>query len=123
MKEFVGAHINSVLGLELLLLLRKNKDKSWKIDEVSFELHLTRDIAELHLNELVKSGLLVVTDDAAMSYRYKPYDDQIDSTVSELAALYSAHPVAVLTRIFDNSVDRVREFKEAFRLIKGVTSE
>ena len=118
-KNFLNQHINSVLQLEALLLLRANRDQAWDIEAVSKELSVDTDVARLHLNELVRGGLLILTKEDTMRYCYKPSNSQIDTLVSKMGAAYATHRVAVISRIFAKPVDRVRLFKETFRLIKG----
>lgn len=96
-----------------------NTTKSWSAKISKYQLfdralQISSDIAKHHLNELLSSGLLVLTDEIAMSYCYQAATSETERTVSQLAAVYAAHPVTVLSIIFAKPVDKVRLFKETF---------
>ena len=117
-KEFIGEHVHSVLELEELLLISQNKDKTWTPAAVGRELHLSVESARVQLDRLSRS--LVIPLDRAREdlYCYNP-SVELDHTLSQLATAYATQRVAVLTLILAKPLDKVRLFKEAFRMIKG----
>lgn len=117
-KEFIAEHVHSVLQLEVLLLVSQNKDTLWTPVAVGRKLHLRPESAKVQLDGLSR-GLVTLDRDDEDLYRYNPASDELNQIVSQLATAYATQRVAVLTLIFTKPVDKVRLFKEAFRMIKG----
>ena len=118
-KEFIAEHVHSVLQLEVLLLVSQNKDKAWTPAAVGRELHLSAESAKVQLDGLSRSLLTVLDGAGEDLYRYNPSSDELNQTLSQLATAYATQRVAVLTLIFAKPLDKVRLFKETFRMIKG----
>lgn len=118
-KEFIAEHVHSVLQLEVLLLVSQNKDKAWTPAAVGRELHLSAESAKVQLDGLSRSLLTVLDGAGEDLYQYNPSSNELNQTLSQLAIAYATQRVAVLTLIFAKPVDKVRLFKETFRLIKG----
>lgn len=118
-KEFIAEHVHSVLQLEVLLLVSQNKDKAWTPAAVGRELHLSAESAKVQLDSLSRSLLTVLDGAGEDLYRYNPSSDELNQTLSQLATAYATQRVAVLTLIFAKPLDKVRLFKETFRMIKG----
>ena len=85
---------------------------------VGRKLHLRPESAKVQLDGLSR-GLVTLDRDDEDLYRYNPASDELNQIVSQLATAYATQRVAVLTLIFTKPVDKVRLFKEAFRMIKG----
>lgn len=117
-KEFIAKYIHSVLQLEVLLVVSQNKDKLWTPAAVGRKLNLSAESAKVQLDGLSRR-LLTLDEADEDGYRYNPSSDELDQTVSRLASAYATQRVAILTLIFAKPVDKVRLFKEAFRMIKG----
>jgi len=118
-KEFIAEHVHSVLQLEVLLLVSQNKDKAWTPAAVGRELHLSAESAKVQLDSLSRSLLTVLEGAGEDLYCYNPSSDELNQTLSQLATAYATQRVAVLTLIFAKPLDKVRLFKETFRMIKG----
>lgn len=118
-KEFIAEHVHSVLQLEVLLLVSQNKDKAWTPAAVGRELHLSAESAKVQLDELSRNLLTHLDGVGEDLYNYNSSSAQLDQTLSQLATAYAIQRVAVLTLIFAKPVDKVRLFKETFRMIKG----
>ena len=117
-KEFIAEHVHSVLQLEVLLLVSQNKDTLWTPAAVGRKFHLSPESAKVQLDGLSRALVTLDRDDEDL-YRYNPASDELNQIVSQLATAYATQRVAVLTLIFTKPVDKVRLFKEAFRMIKG----
>ena len=111
--------MHSILQLEVLLLVSQNKDKVWGPAAVGRELHLSAESAKVQLEELSRSLLTPLDGAGEDLYRYKPSSDELNQTLSQLATAYATQRVAVITLIFAKPLDKVRLFKETFRMIKG----
>ncbi|OYV67204.1 MAG: hypothetical protein B7Z74_09960 [Deltaproteobacteria bacterium 21-66-5] len=74
-RRFIAANITSVAQLELLLLLRGERDREWTADEVSHTLYAATGGMAEQLNDLEAKGLLYVTHTPDARFRYRPRDD------------------------------------------------
>lgn len=117
-RHFISENISSVAKLEVLLLLRAQRDKEWTAEGVAKELAMSPEVMETHLQELLARGLLTVADTTPRSYRYGARTAELDRLANELATIYQARRVSVITHIYSEPVDKVRTFADAFRLRK-----
>jgi hypothetical protein len=112
-KRFIGAEIESVEQLEVLLLLRGAADKDWTATEVARALVTQVESAGDWLEKMAQSRLLSVEGD---SYRYAPPTKAVDETIDALAESYAKYRVAVIGLIFSKPSERVTLFSDAFRI-------
>jgi len=115
--QFIGAHISSVEGLEVLLLLHGQPERWWRHDEIGAELKSVPESVALRLADLREHDL--VETDAAGAYRFSPAADA--AAVDELRESYRRRRVAVIAAIFaEPGDDPAQDFADAFRLRKDV---
>lgn len=112
-KAFINDHIDSVMQLELLLLLHRTAPKEWSADAIGRELQLDPALVASELANLCAQGLLVVRDETAPVYQYSPRTAAIERGVSGLAKTYATRHVAVISLIYSK---QIRIFADAFRL-------
>jgi hypothetical protein len=117
-QRFITTHIDSLEKLEVLLLLRARAEREWTASSVSMELRITELSATARLADLAARGLLVGNGATPPSYRFSPSDTEDVQAVAELATVYGAKRVSVISFIFSRPLDRVRGFAEAFVLKK-----
>jgi hypothetical protein len=102
-KNFIARHIDSVIQLEALLLLRACPDETWTLSAMAKRLYVTeQEVAEV-LVLLCHDGLLSVNERV---YRY-----------SRLSTLYSRQLIPV-TNVIHAKPRRIRQFADAFRFRK-----
>jgi hypothetical protein len=111
-KRFVDANISSVEQLELLLLLRRTKPRSWTARTASLELRTSPQSVATRVAELVARGLVKV-DDGEFTYAAS---SSADGTVGELERVYATYRTRVITMIFDKPPRPIRDLADAFRL-------
>jgi biotin operon repressor len=116
LKIFIREKIQTVLRLEVLLLLHQQQLRSFSVAEVANELHLEREAAKDQLAALEAVGVVVQSDKA--KYQYHPSNASLRSMVEQLAAGYSRQRVPILSAILTEQPDRTRLFAEAFRIIR-----
>lgn len=116
-RSFVLQHIDSVAGLEVLLLVHDHRGRAWTPDEAAAELRIEPMAAESRLADLRDHGL--VAGDAAAGFTFSPRTAAQGAAVADLARCYQTHRVAVITLIFSKPSDRIRSFADAFRLRRG----
>jgi predicted transcriptional regulator len=112
-RRFIGAEIQSVEQLEVLLLLRAAPDKGWTAKEVARALVSRPESAASWLSQMRERELLSEEDGV---YTYAPSSPEVATTVDELAESYSRYRVAVIGLIFSKPSERVTLFSDAFRV-------
>jgi hypothetical protein len=111
LKYFIATHIDSVDQLEILLLLKRDGNRSWRAVEVSSALYTSSESAAACLAELSMRGLLQVTGNTEEKlYRYAP-KPELAHAVSEIERLYPKYPVSIINSIFSKPKDRIRTFE------------
>lgn len=115
LKTFVKEHIHSVFSLEVLLLLRRERSRSFTASEVANELGIEDDVAQ-QLSELTSANLIRTASGDVAKYRYAPGDKELESLVDQLAVAYAKQRVPILSLILTEHADRIRGFVEAYRL-------
>ena len=118
MRALILERIDSVVQLELLLLLQANSGKTWSAAEVAQELRIEPSWANGQLGELAARGLLAPAPDRAEAFAYGPTSAALAAAVAQLAKDYAERRVTIITLIFSKPVDKIRSFADAFRLRK-----
>ena len=116
LKTFLKEHIQSVFSLEVLLLLRRERIRSFTGPEVANELGIEIDVAQQQLSELTTAKLIATANGDVARYRYAPVDEKLGSLVDQLAVAYAKQRVPILSLILTEHADRIRGFVEAYRL-------
>lgn len=111
---FVQGTIKSVWALELLLLLRREPQRAWSLDELVRELRSSEAAVSEALTSLRNSGF--VGSDAGSVYSYLPASTDIDAVAARIEAVYAAKPMAVAKAIMSAPSDKLRIFADAFKL-------
>lgn len=119
-RRFIAGNLSSVAQLELLLLLREDREREWTVEEVSRALYGAAAGMADQLNDLVSQGLVYVTHAPEPRFRFRPSaGDPLDVLVGRVAETYKERRVAVITLIYSQPVDAARTFAEAFRFRKS----
>ena len=118
LKTFIREKIQTVLRLEVLLLLHQQQSRSFTVAEVADELNLEKDAAKDQLTALEGVGVVVQSGSDKPKYKYHPVNASLLSMVDQLAAGYSRQRVPILSVILTKQPDRTRRFAEAFGIIR-----
>lgn len=111
--DFAGASFRSVWALELLLTLRRGRDRIWQASEMIKELRSSRVVVIEALNNLIAAGLVIEEDGGG--YRYGCTSD-IDGSVGELEQLYAVKPTVVMRQIVNSPNTKLQILSDAFRI-------
>jgi hypothetical protein len=111
---FAAALFKSVWALELLLTLRRGRERAWSADVLIRELRSSQVVIAEALNNLVVAGLVV--EEEGGRYRYHAASPAADEMVGELEKLYATKPTAVVREIVSTSNDKLKMLSEAFRI-------
>jgi hypothetical protein len=114
LKAFLLRYLDSVGQLEALLLLYRERQRSWDAREVAQRLYTSEADAIALLAHLAADGLIAVGEDG---FRYCPLSVEQADLVEKLAVTYARHLIPV-TNIIHAKPRRVREFANAFKLKK-----
>lgn len=114
-RQLIADSIDSIAEVEAILLLRRERDRTWSAEEAGKRLYISETVARHVLTVLAERGFLSQHDD---QFRYDPRTPELDSTVAALATAYSTNLVAVTHLVHGKPAESVREFARAFRLRK-----
>jgi hypothetical protein len=112
--SFVRSSIKSAWSLEILLLLHRDRERSWKLETLVRELRGSAALVTESLKALSDAGLTALIE--SETCLYKPKSPELDALVSSLAELYRVKPITVLRTIFTSPSAKIRSFSEAFLL-------
>ena len=116
-QDFVHEHIDSVLQLEVLLLLHANAQRAFSAADIGRELCIAADWAAAQLVNLHGRGILQTNNQRPDLYQFTS-DARMAGAVAELARAYADRRVSLIALIFSKPVDKLRSFSDAFRLRK-----
>jgi predicted transcriptional regulator len=114
-RSLIVRHLDSVLEVEILLLLYGSRPRAWSAEEVVENLRIDRAWAATLLGKLCDAGLLRC-DAANQTYAYGPASAQLEAAVAALDAAYAARRVRVIELIFAKPLEKIRSFADAFRI-------
>lgn len=116
LRAFIKDKIQTVLRLEVLLLLHDQQSRSFTAAEIASELGCETEATQEQLTELETIGLAIQSTDKPR-YKYLPVNATFGFMVEQLAAAYAKQRVPILSLILADNSDRTRLFVEAFRII------
>lgn len=110
--DLIRTHLPSVWSLELLLLVRRQRDRAWTVQELTDELRASLPIVVSALDAFKRSGLVAHDDDGR--YRYAPASTFLAEFGDLVERQYRERPVAVINLIAAPE-DRLQQLADAFR--------
>lgn len=113
-RNFINAHIRSVGHLEVLFLLGDDPSKEWTAEMVSGELRTNPTYALAQLKELTQAGIISVKSGKYVCTT----DPQILDQIYKLRNAYNVKRSTVINFIYDQPLEKIRSFAEAFKLKK-----
>lgn len=120
-QALIAQHIESVVQLEVLLLLSANPERGWTAAQIAQELRIDTGGAAAQLETLIAKGFLARDPAQPEVVRFSPSDAAAAGDVAGLAKAYADRRVAVTAMIYSKPIepiDPVRTFADAFRLRK-----
>jgi DNA-binding IclR family transcriptional regulator len=114
--QFLRRYIKSVWTLDLLVLMRRDRGRSWTLERLVSELRGNRSLVQEVLSTLVRAGLLKEGGEGL--YRYEPASDELDALAAELERHYAERPVALIKEIVSAPNEKIQSFADAFRIKK-----
>ena len=108
LKIFIRDKIQTVLRLEVLLLLHDQQSRSFTADEIANQLVFESEATQDQLTALEAIGLAMQPTTGESRYKYPPVNATHGSMVEQLAAAYSTQRVPILSVILADNSDRTR---------------
>jgi hypothetical protein len=123
-RALLHEHIESYEQLEVLLLLRRERDEEWTVAGLATRLHVREELVGSALEVLEAGGLVAATATAAtVRFAYRPISSALDAAAGRLEREYAERPIRIIQLMSANAIDRVRTaalhtFADAFVLKK-----
>lgn len=118
LKSFIRYELQTVPRLEILILLHHHQPKALTSEEVALELAFEQSTVDEELAALEASALIIHSDDQVRRYEYHPSNEGLKSMVNQLVMNYSEQRVPILSLILREGPDRLRLFRDAFKMIR-----
>ena len=115
-RSFIHDYIESVVQVEVLLLLYARPGRDFTSADVAAELRIEPSGAEAQLADLSGRGILAKAP--AGSYRWAPRSAEAESAVAGLARAYGDRRVSVIGLIYAKPAGQLQSFADAFRIRK-----
>jgi hypothetical protein len=112
---FIRRSLKSVWALELLLLLRADRQRAWTTADLVGELRASDTVVSRILEDFRRHGLTAPTGDDAWRYAEGGPNAAL---CDALEALYRERPMTVIKAI-STPPDRLQALADAFRIKKG----
>lgn len=112
--SFARNKIRSAWALELLLLLRQDRARTWHVADLVRELRSSEAVIDPCLAVLKSEGL--VGGIAEEGFRYEPASEDLDAACGELAKLYASRPMALAKAIMKVPNEKLSIFSNAFKI-------
>jgi hypothetical protein len=109
---FVRQHMRSVWAVELLLILRREPDRSWRAEALVAELRASTNLVSDILASFETSGLAVQGDGGC--WRYRPAAPVLDDLAGRLEQAYRERPVRIINLIAQPD-DPIQGLADAFK--------
>jgi hypothetical protein len=119
-RDFLLEHVETYEQLEVLLLLCRQRDRSWTPESVGERLRLSTLVAAKALDDLTRGRLVDhLRVGRQSSYTFRPASTKLASTVEALVREYDESPLNIIHLMNTNALDRVRSaaartFADAF---------
>jgi DNA-binding IclR family transcriptional regulator len=112
--------VASLEGLEVVLLLRRERTRAWTLDEIAGRLSIPSSSIEPALTDPVHYGLLAqARAPGGDSWQFAPRTAELEVLVDRLAAIYDDRRLEVMRMLSAHAMERIRNsaalaFADAF---------
>ena len=118
LRVFIKQHITSLEELEILLLLHKEPNRSWTIEQVFKVTQSNLDSVAERLKNLAQFGLLAMEGTAPLIFRFKPGSPELEQRTSELQQAHALSKYKVIEAIFSAPQSQAQKFADSFKIKK-----
>lgn len=117
LQSFLQQRLASIEQIEIVLLLRKDRDRAWSATEVASSLGTPPESAAMRLFLLASAGLILFEPAGVPRYRYAASEPEVEALLTELQDAYENDRASVGSAI-GAPADPIRSFADAFKLKK-----
>lgn len=114
--EFIRAYIPSIWALELLLLLRRERERAWTPGALVKELRASTNLVDGNLARFEQHGLAL---NGGEGWRFQPANPRLGELVEKLSEIYRERPMHVMSMITRSNA--LWSLADAFRIKKDET--
>lgn len=114
--RFIRTSFRSLWALELLLHLKRGRERAWSAEELVLALRGSQLIVEQSLDGLMRAGLVSIEHDGCA--RFQPATAEAERLAAETEDLYRRKPETVRRIIVSGTHSGLANFADAFRLWK-----
>ena len=114
-KQFLRTYIQSLEQLEILALMRAQRDREWTAAAIYEEILSNEKSIGVRLAQFEANGLIVSTGKQTPTYRYEPRTAELDAAAQATLQAYRERRVLVTETIFRPETDPAKSFADAFR--------
>lgn len=115
LQRFIRENLRSLWEIELLLLVSRDRGRSWSADEINSELRASRPLVANILATFKDKGL--VREDGGR-FSFEPATAELAAAVEELKTTYQVRPLAVVKAIVSARDEKIQKIADAFRIKK-----
>jgi len=116
LSTFLRRSFRSLWALELLLHLKRTRERAWSTADLVDELRGSALIVDQSLDGLMRAGLVSIDADGCA--RFRPANAELGRLADAAEDLYSRKPATVRKIIVSGSHSGLAIFADAFRLWK-----
>lgn len=113
-RSFLRQSLRTVWTLELLLIMRRDPNRSWDAASLVTESRSSDLIVQEGLAALRQAGL--VMEGPVGVFQYSPAAPVVDGWAQEITAAYVQAPSRVIKELFSAPASNVQSFADAFRI-------
>ena len=124
--QTVDTYVDSLVGLEILLLLFREQGRGWTSQQAAEQLRIPVAGARRELDLMVSRDLARTRVDGAGSepvFQFDPADDDRAEAVHRIADAYGSRRIALINHVASQALNRIRSIADAFRLKKDGGNE
>lgn len=111
-RRFVLTSLPTVPHLETLLLLWRDAQRVWNVEQIASRLYIAPAVAKGLVEDLIRAELVTVDDSGRYGSRREPQD--LVDLVDELDHTYVRHLRAITDLIHSNTQRKATRFADAF---------
>jgi DNA-binding MarR family transcriptional regulator len=109
-RDYILNHIDSIVQLEALMLLRAHPAECWDAAKMARRLYVSEPDVSNAVGRLVNDGVVNLEQD---TFTYRPSPD-IQALIDRVAATYRRHLIPV-TNLIHTKPSRISQFADAFK--------
>lgn len=115
-RDLLDKHFASLWAVELILLMRRERTRAWRMKELVSELRASDSVIAGELPSLIAANLVAETEPG--TFRYCPGSADLDLAMESLAKVYREFPVTVVRHIALTPNRGLKQFADAFKFRK-----